>query len=115
MNTRIVLVGYPLEGNLQTRSDEILKICISIQRAKYIPVAPQILAIADPLNNDDQVRRVVSNSSQMCLCDGLVDELWLYGGKMTRDMITFVRLACRYKIKVVPKSDMTRRILGHKN
>jgi len=110
MKTKIVLIGYPLEGNLLACSDEILKICINAQRARYIPVAPQIYAIADKQNTDEEVRRVVSCSIQMCLSNMLVDELWVYGNELTRDMIVSVRLAYRHSIRIVPKSEIALRI-----
>ncbi|KKS28841.1 MAG: hypothetical protein UV60_C0028G0005 [Parcubacteria group bacterium GW2011_GWA2_43_11] len=108
--TKLVLVSYPLEGNLLTCLDEIQKICINVQRAKYIPVAPQIFAIADKQNTDEQVRKVVLNCTKMCLSNMLVNELWMYGSVLTRDMIVSVRLASRYKIPIVPKSEIALRI-----
>ncbi|HCC05441.1 TPA: hypothetical protein DEP58_04020 [Patescibacteria group bacterium] len=107
--TKIVLVSYPLEGNLQICLAEILKICINAQRARYIPVAPQIFAIVDQRNTDQQTHRVVSDCIEMYLSNMLVDELWLYGSELTKDMIASVRLAHRHSIRIVPKSEILRR------
>lgn len=99
-------IGMNVEGNLQKIIDIIRE--INIREPGTIPFAPYY---ADCIALDDSIReereRGISNSTYL-LTAGFIDELRLYGNRISPGMMDEIRIAKQMGIFVRPMTTGTR-------
>ncbi len=104
---KTVFIAHQISGDVDGNIKKVIAICKLIHSTNIIPVFPsftwrQYLPENDAtkyhagLVNDEYFRR------------GMVDEVWLYGPRITEGMLKEINLAISYGIPVVAKNVFVR-------
>ena len=97
---KIVYIAHPIAGDVHGNVEKILNIVkeINMTREDAVPFAPYItdvLALDD--NIPEERSRGIKNGIQI-LRSGMVDELWVYGEKISGGMAAEIDLAFELNI-----------------
>ena len=106
---KIVYIAHPIAGDVHGNVERILSIVkeINMTRDDVVPFAPYItdvLALDD--NNIIERDRGIRNDIAI-LRAGIVDELWVYGPKISGGMQAEIELAFNLGIPIVAKDPQT--------
>lgn len=108
---KTVFVAHPIAGNIRENVKKVLAICESVHTKEVIPVAPYLVSLQylnDTIKEDRELG-VIANLE--CFHRKYVDELWLFGDRISEGMRGEVVLANKLKIPVIPKTEETKREL----
>jgi len=109
---KTVFVGHPIGGNVQDNLKKVLGICERIHTKTVVPVAPYLVSLQ---YLDDKVvedRRLGIEANLECFYRGYVDELWLFGDKISAGMREEILIARKLKIPVIAQTDETKKDLA---
>jgi len=118
--SKIVYIAHPVGGNVKENLQKVAKITRKILIDKHpdlniIPVAPYFL-YCHSLDDDIMDERLIGMQSSFdFLSNAKVDELWLYGEKISNGMISEIELADKSNIIVVAKTIGTHNALKESN
>lgn len=106
---KIVYIAHPIAGDVHGNVERILQIVkeINMTREDIVPFAPYItdvLALDD--SNFVERDRGIRNDIAI-LRAGIVDELWVYGPKVSGGMQAEIELAYNLGISIVAKDPQT--------
>ena len=106
---KTVFVAHPISGDVSGNAKCVLAICEHIHTKDIIPVAPYLVSLQ--YLNDEVVedRELGMEANHECFRRRYVDELWLFGDKISRGMEKEILLAREMSIPVVPKTEDTTR------
>lgn len=106
---KTVFIGHPISGDIKGNIEKVLKICMEVHTKHIIPVAPYLVSLE--YLNDDVVedRELGMEANHECFHRHYVDELWLFGDRISSGMRQEVSLAKKMGIPVIPKTEGTRR------
>ena len=110
---KTVFVAHPISGDVKGNIKKVLAICEDIHTDKIIPVAPYLVSLQ--YLNDEVIedRELGISANLVCFRRGFIDELWLFGDKISSGMEGEVRLAISMDIPIVPKTNGTIRGLAN--
>lgn len=108
---KTVFIAHPIGGDVQTNVKRVLEICERIHSKTVIPVAPYLVSLQ--YLNDEVVedRQLGVEANLECFHRGYVDELWLFGDKISSGMKEEIRLAQELNIPIIPQTDGTKKDL----
>jgi len=108
MKTKTVFVAHPISGDISGNIKKVLAICAEVHSPEIIPVAPYIVSLQylDDGVHEDRALGIAANEE--CIKRGYVDELWLFGDRISEGMQGEILLAIEYGIPVVSKADGTK-------
>lgn len=111
MAMKTVFIGHPIGGDIKGNAQKVLKICAEVHTKDVIPVAPYLISLQ--YLNDEVIedRELGMEANHECFRRRYVDELWLFGDRISSGMQKEVQLAKEMGIPVVPKTEGTRRDL----
>ena len=91
---------------------KVLAICEQIHSKEIIPIAPYLVSLQ--YLNDEVVedRQLGIDANHECFRRGYVDELWLFGDRISEGMKGEILLAREMDIPVVPKTEGTKNDLA---
>jgi len=106
---RTVFIGHPIGGDIRGNVQKVLKICAEVHTNDIIPVAPYLISLQ--YLNDEAIddRELGMEANHECFRRRYVDELWLFGDRISSGMQKEVQLAKEMGIPVVCKTEGTRR------
>lgn len=108
---RIIYIAHPVRGDVPGNRAKILAICDEITRTEHevFAWAPYLQSISqlDDMIAEDRDLGIRINTA--CLESGIVSELWLYGDRISDGMSAEIAIAESHGIRIVPKTDGTRR------
>lgn len=108
---KMIFVAHPMSGDIEGNTRKVIAICKSIHSEDVIPVFPSLLwrgylgdsaedrALAEMVNTPYFIRR-------------FIDEMWLYGDRLSDGMKKEILLADKYHIPVFAKTPETDRALS---
>ena len=101
---KIVFVAHPISGDVKGNVKKVLAICAKIHTRNIIPVAPYLIALQ--YLNDEVVedRELGMAANHECFYRRYVDELWLFGDRISSGMIGEIKLAREMGIPVIAKT-----------
>lgn len=108
---KTVFIAHPIAGDIKGNTIRVLTICEQIHSKKIIPVAPYLVSL-QYLNDDvieDRELGILANIE--CFYRRYIDELWLFGNRISTGMKEEVILAFKIGIKVVAQTKETKRAL----
>lgn len=108
---KTVFIGHPISGDIRGNVEKVLKICEEVHTKNIIPVAPYLVSLQ---YLDDEVvedRELGMEANHECFLRGYVDELWLFGDRISVGMKKEILLAKEMNIPIIPKTERTRREL----
>lgn len=104
MPQKTIFIGHPIGGDIKGNIEKVLKICLELHTKGIIPVAPYLVSLQ---YLDDEVaedRELGMEANHECFRRRYVDELWLFGDRISSGMRQEVVLARAMGIPVVPKT-----------
>lgn len=109
MKKKIIYIAHPIGGDVKGNLLEISRIYnhLSIED-KIIPFVPYYATV---LSLDDTVpvlRDIGFSHNEALFKSGIIDEVWLYGKRITEGMRVEIDWANELKIAVLSKSEGTR-------
>lgn len=109
---KIVFVAHPISGDIKGNIKKVLAICEEIHSDEIIPVVPYLVSLQ--YLNDEVVedRELGISANLVCFHRGFIDELWLFGDKISSGMVEEIRLALELGIPIIPKTEGTKRDLA---
>lgn len=108
---KTVFIGHPIRGDVRGNVEKVLKICAEVHTKDIIPVAPYLVSLQ---YLDDRViedRELGMEANHECFRRGYVDELWLFGDRISTGMWKEILLAKEMHIPIIAKTEGTRRDL----
>lgn len=106
---KIAYIAHPIGGDVKNNITKVLAVCKDINLSTDT-VVPFIPYLADVMALDDDIpaqrERGIKNDLAILNRD-VVDELWLYGERISNGMQEEINVAHRNGIKVVPKTPQT--------
>ena len=108
---KLIFIAHPIRGDVAGNMAKVLSICEQVHKEGHIPVAPYLVSLQ--YLNDEVVedRELGVEANLVCFHRGFVDELWLYGDKISEGMKREIALAKELKIPVVAKTEVTKKDL----
>lgn len=112
---RIVYIAHPISGDIKGNLEKIMNIVrqINLEEPEVLPFAHYWLdchALDD--DNPEERKRGIKNDIEL-MTRGFIDEVRLYGDKISSGMRDEVILAEKLGIPVIPMTDETRSQLGY--
>ena len=109
---KTVFVAHPIAGDIEGNMKKVLAICEQIHTKEIIPVAPYLVSLQ--YLNDEVVedRQLGIDANHECFRRRYVDELWLFGDRISEGMKGEILLAREMDIPVVPKTEGTKNDLA---
>lgn len=102
-----VYISHPVAGNLAENVRDILKICKEIHTKEIIPVVPYLVALQYLEDSIKEDRDLGMRANYECLRRKFVDEVWLFGDRISSGMEAEIRLSLELGIPVIPKTKET--------
>lgn len=121
MKERIVYIAHPLTGKIKKGTRQIISktetqknikrveaICKKIHSLEIIPMAPY-LATLQYLDNTNFLQiSLAIRVNQLFFEKKFMDEVWLFGDKISSGMWQEIEWAHEHKIPVIPKTEETK-------
>jgi len=109
MRKKVVFIAHPISGDVPGNSGKVLEICRRVHDRDTIPFVPYLVALQ---YLDDEVaedRELGIEANLEFFHRGYIDEVWLFGDRISTGMEREVRLALELGIPVVPQTERTKR------
>lgn len=101
--SKTVFIAHQISGDIEGNIKRVIEICRLIHSAHIIPVFPSF-TWRQYLTDGEQTKRLAGLVNEEYFRRGMVDEVWLYGPKITEGMLKEINLAISYNIPVIPKN-----------
>ena len=109
MDKKTVFVGHPIVGDVAGNVGKVVAICKEIHTKDIIPVAPY-LGLLQYLDDEVVEDRVLGTDANLeYFRRGFIDELWLYGDRISSGMREEVDLALELGTPIVLKTEWVKR------
>lgn len=111
MVKKTVFIGHPIGGDVQGNMTKVLAICAQVhtQEEDVIPVAPYLVSLQYLNDSVESDRALGMEANHECFRRGYVDELRLYGDRISDGMRGEIVLANLMDIPVFPMTEGTMR------
>ncbi|MFA6340783.1 MAG: DUF4406 domain-containing protein [Candidatus Paceibacterota bacterium] len=108
---KVVFVAHPISGDVAGNVKKVLAICAEIHRGGNIPVVPYIVSLQYLDDTIIEERRLGIDANLICFHKHFIDELWLFGNRISEGMKEEVILAIALGIPIVAKTPETQKAL----
>jgi hypothetical protein len=102
---KMVFIAHPISGDVENNCRRVLEICRQIHTKEVIPVFPR-LTWSQYLGDSPDDKELAIALNEAYFRSGTIDELWVYGDKLSDGMKREIQLARELGIKVVPMTDL---------
>ena len=105
---KIVYIAHPISGDIPGNIQKVKEIVkdINLKEPDIYPYAPYIVDCETLDDNIPEQRAKGIKNNQKLFEKGIIDELWLYGDKITKGMIAEIKLAETWNIPVFVKTEL---------
>ena len=108
MAKKTVFIAHPISGDISGNVKKVLEICKITHTKEIIPVAPYLVSL-QYLNDEVVEDRALGIEANLeCFHRRYIDELWIYGNKISKGMIQEIKLAKKLKIPTIPQTKETK-------
>lgn len=104
MSKKIIYIAHPIANDVQENIKSVLAIVrqLSIEN-EVIPFAPYIVDVQALDDSNPSEREIGFEHNKAIFQSGIIDEVWLYGGRISNGMQSEIEWANELNIKVVQK------------
>jgi len=105
MAVKTVFIAHPIAGDIEGNVKKVLEICKSVHTEDIIPVAPYLVSL-QYLNDEvieDRELGIVTNLE--CFRRRFIDELWIFGDKISSGMKQEIKVAQELNIPIIPQTE----------
>jgi len=99
-----VFIAHPISGDVEGNLRKVALISRELYLDGILPVVPYYLACNSLDDNSPVEREIGMLSDKEYLLDGFIDELWLYGDRISKGMQSEIDLCIKLGIPVKSKS-----------
>ncbi len=105
MKKKTVFIAHPIAGNIENNIKKVLNICREVHTKKIIPVAPYLVSLQ--YLNDEVIedRSLGIEANLECFHRHYIDELWIFGDRISSGMKQEIKLANKLNIPIIPQTD----------
>lgn len=104
MKKKIVYIAHPIGGNVYGNIRSVLNIVRQLSRRnEVIPFAPYIVDVQALDDTVPEERALGFEHNKAFFNSGIIDEVWLYGGRISSGMQTEIEWANELNIPVIQK------------
>lgn len=109
MKKKIVYIAHPIGGDVKGNIEKVLKIYkeLSIEN-EVIPFIPYIATLMSLDDDSEELRAIGFSHNKAIFQSGAIDEVWLYGDRISSGMQEEINWAYASMINVVSKSEGTK-------
>jgi hypothetical protein len=107
---KTIFIVHEMSGDIDGNSRKVIEICRQLHSEDIIPIVPSF-TWRRYLGNTETDKVLVDKLIEEYFRRGMVDELWLFGHRLSDGMKKEIRLAIKYAIPVVPKTCEMRAVL----
>lgn len=102
MKKKIIYIAHKIGGDVEGNVKKVLAIIrqLSIEN-KYIPFAPYIVDVQALDDSVPEEREIGMSHNRALFESGVIDEVWLYGGRISSGMETEIKWANELNIPVI--------------
>lgn len=112
---KVVFIAHPISGDISGNIKKVLGICKTLHTSELIPVAPYLVSL-QYLNDDIPEERDLGIAANFEMFHRhVVDEVWLFGDRISIGMKHEIGLARELNIPVFTQTEGTRRDLENLN
>lgn len=112
---KVVYIAHPIGGDVENNIKKVIAICreVNLTEPDVIPFVPYLsdLYALDDANPIERERGMKNGLS--LLKKGFIDEIWLYGDRISKGMRAEINLCLEVGIKVICKTEGTSEIPEH--
>ncbi len=102
MTVKTVFIAHQISGDVEANIKEVIEICKSIHTDRVLPIFPSF-TWRQYLSEEVRAKHLADLVNEEYFKRGMVDEVWLYGPKISAGMIKEIDLAISYNIPVIAK------------
>ena len=106
---KTVFIAHPISGDIQGNIKHILQICRKVHSKETIPIAPYLVSLQYLNDEVTEDRELGILANLECFHRNYIDELWLFGDRVSPGMEQEIRLAKELSIPIKPKTKGTKR------
>jgi hypothetical protein len=115
MKKKIIFVAHPIAGDVEENMKKVLTLCEKIHNSGFIPIAPYIVSLQYLNDTITEDRELGIEVNSLFFEKKFIDELWLFGNKISRGMWGEIKLARKFNIPIVAKTkNLKQELLGKK-
>lgn len=104
MKKKIIYIAHPIGGNVTENIASVLAIVreLSLEN-EVIPFAPYIVDVQALNDANPEERAIGFEHNRAIFQSGIIEEVWLYGGRISNGMQTEIEWAKELNIPVIQK------------
>lgn len=111
---KVVYIAHPISGDVENNIKKVIAICREVNLTEldvipFVPYLSDLYALDDSIQSERE--RGMKNGLSL-LKKGFIDEIWLYGDRISNGMRAEINICLEVGIKVVPKTNETGEQLG---
>jgi len=112
---KIAYIAHPIGGDVEGNTKRILEIVrtINFEEPDTVPFASYIADLYALDDNTPEERERGMKNSFALLKAGFIDEMRLYGNKISKGMRAEIKLAGALQIPIIPMTEETKNGLSH--
>lgn len=105
-----VFIGHPISGDEEGNTRLVIAICRVIHSQDVIPVFPSF-TWRQYLGGSEEDKSLARQVNEEYFKSGFINELWLYGDRISTGMKDEIKLALKYRVPIVAKTESTKKEL----
>lgn len=105
---KVVFIAHPLSGDIKGNVNKVLRICRDLHTREIIPCAPYLAALHYLDDTVIEHREIGIEANLECFRRKFIDELWLFGDRISPGMWQEILLAREMGIPIVARTEETR-------
>jgi hypothetical protein len=112
--TKTVFIAHQISGDVEGNIKKVIAICKVLHLRNILPVFPSF-TWRQYLPDNAQTKYYAGLVNDEYFRRRMIDEVWLYGNKLSEGMLKEINLAISYGIPVVPKNKFMKEELKRLN
>lgn len=106
---KVAYIAHPIGGDVENNIKKVIQICrdINLNHPDVIPFVPYLCDLYALDDSKPQERERGIKNDIALLKKGFIDEIWLYGDRISNGMRAEINICHELGIKVMPKTKET--------
>jgi hypothetical protein len=110
---KVVYIAHPISGDVKGNISKIIEIVrkINIEHPNIVPFVPYLADCLAMRDNIPEERERGIENARILFERRFIDEIWLYGDRLSNGMVNEIILGISLGIRIVPQTPQTHRAL----
>lgn len=106
---KTVFIAHPIAGDIKENIRRVFDICKKVHTKDIVPVAPYVVSLHYLDDDTPEDRQLGIDANLEAFHRKYIDELWLFGDRISNGMRKEIELARELNIPIVPQTKGTKR------